>query len=87
VSEYKGPFIIVIHIKASRAISLKMRNKYSVKLKKGGTWKKTFNRMPVNDMALVGSDKAEAPLYVVLKAEQSIPVAEVGELTKIWEVW
>lgn len=73
-----------IVVKASRPVELKVRGKWTAKLNKGKGlqtgWTKSFNKKPVDSMALVVGGK-DVPLELVIRVQRAV----VGlEMTPIY---
>ena len=76
---------VVFYVKATQDVKLIFRNKHTGKVKKGGMYSKKLNSKPVEQVALIGDDKKEIPLEVVLRLQRPISPIEAAELTKGFE--
>lgn len=79
ILENRSPFLINFYVKASRAVEIKMRGKFSAKLKSGGSYSKNFNRTPIDDVTMV-IGKQEVPLEILLRMQRAISPIEVETL-------
>jgi hypothetical protein len=81
VLENRAMGAVVYYVKASRATSVKCRGKHVAKLKDGGSFTKTWNTTPVDNVAFL-ENGGEVEMEQVLRLERGIGPAEMDELRK-----
>ena len=85
IVEHRSMGINTYYVKTNRDANLKFRNKHTSKMKGNKSWCKKFNTTPVDHVAIIGGDKSETGLDMVLRLQRPISAAEAVPLIKGFE--